>query len=148
MNAEDFPPIDPEHARSMLSALNAEAFHRWLGLCFEELRLGYARLRIAHRLELEQDGGVVHGGVIASALDAVAFGAIRSMLSERPSRAATIDLHVQFLDAVTGEDVIAEARVRRQGKSIVFVEADARTDSGRALAHGEASWVVRTQGQT
>jgi uncharacterized protein (TIGR00369 family) len=142
-NPESFPPIDAAQAKAIVEALNAEAFHLWIGLRFEELRLGYARLRIAHRPELEQDGGVVHGGVIASALDAVAFGAIRSMLADRPSRAATIDLHVQFLDAVSGEDVIAEARVRRRGKSIVFVEADARTDGGRALAHGEASWVVR-----
>jgi len=46
---------------------------------------------------------------------------------------------VHYLDVVVDEDVVAEARVRRQGKSIVFVEIDARTSAGREVAHGEVS---------
>ena len=143
MKPEDFPEIDATHARTLIEALNAEAFHVWLGLRFEEVRLGYARLRLTHRPQLEQAGGVVHGGAIASAVDAVVTGAILSLLPERPRRLATIDLHVHYLDAVTGEDIVAESRVRRRGKSIVFVEVDARTPAGRELAHGEASWSLK-----
>ncbi|MND06769.1 hypothetical protein D3C83_283430 [compost metagenome] len=64
------------------------------------------------------------------------------MLPGRPKRLATIDLHVHYLDAVSGEDVIAESRVRRRGKSIIFAEVEARTPDGRELAHGECSWKI------
>jgi uncharacterized protein (TIGR00369 family) len=86
-----------------------------------------------------QGGGVMHGGAIASTIDSVVIGAVFSLFPERPRRVATIDLHVHFLDVVVDEDVVAEARVRRQGKSIVFVEIDARTSAGRDVAHGEVS---------
>jgi acyl-coenzyme A thioesterase PaaI-like protein len=46
---------------------------------------------------------------------------------------------VHFLDAVSDEDVVAEARVRRRGKAVVFVEIDARTAAGREIAHGEVA---------
>jgi uncharacterized protein (TIGR00369 family) len=143
LTPEDFPPIDPGRSREIADALNDEAFTRWLGLRFDEIREGYARLTLPHRPEIDQGGGVVHGGAIASALDNVVLGAILSMLPERPRRAATIDLHVHFMDAVAGEDVIAEARIRRRGKSIVFAEADARTPSGRGIAHAETSWSLK-----
>ena len=142
MRPDDFSPIAAAKARAIADSLNDEAFTRWLGLRFDEIRDGYARLTLVYRPEIEPGGGVVHGGAIASALDNVVLGAILSTLPERPRRAATIDLHVHFIDAVAREDVIAEARIRRRGKSIVFAEADARTPSGRVVAHAEAAWRV------
>jgi uncharacterized protein (TIGR00369 family) len=139
VNPQSFPPIAAERARAITERLDGEAFCRWFGLRFEEIRLGYARLRLPHRAELNQGGGVIHGGAIASAIDTVVIGAILSTLAERPRRLATIDLHVHFLDAVRDEDVIAEARVRRRGKAVVFVEVDARTPTNREIAHGEVA---------
>jgi len=139
VDPQSFEAIPAERAREIAERLDSEAFVRWLGLRFEEIRLGYARLRLAHRAELNQGGGVVHGGAIASAIDTAVIGAILSTLPERPRLLATIDLHVHFLDAVSDEDVVAEARVRRQGKAVVFVEIDARTAAGREVAHGEVA---------
>jgi uncharacterized protein (TIGR00369 family) len=108
-------------------------------LRFEEIRRGYARARLPYRPELSQGGGVVHGGAIATVIDSAVIGAVFSLFSECPRRVVTIDLHVHYLDAVVDEDVIAEARVRRQGKTIVFVEIDAQTSARREVAHGEVS---------
>jgi len=139
VNPQSFEPIDEARARAIAARLDGEAFSRWFGLRFEEVRLGYGRLRLTHRTELNQGAGVMHGGAIASAIDTVVIGAILSMLATDPRRLATIDLHVHFLDAVSDEDVIAEARVRRRGKAVVFVEVDARTPAGREIAHGEVA---------
>jgi uncharacterized protein (TIGR00369 family) len=110
-----------------------------MGLRFEEVRRGYARVRLPYRPELLQGGGVLHGGAIATLLDSAVIGAVFSLFSQRPRRVATIDLHVHYLEVVADEDVVAEARVRRQGKSIVFAEIDAQTSAGREVAHGEVS---------
>ena len=128
-----------ERAGEISDVLEAEAFQRWMGLHFEEIRRGYARARLAYRPEFLQGGGVVHGGAIATVIDSAVVGAVFSLFPERPRRVATIDLHVHFLDLVVDEDVVAEARVRRQGKSIVFVEIDAQTSAGREVTHGEVS---------
>jgi uncharacterized protein (TIGR00369 family) len=143
MNASRFEPIDETRARAITESLNAEAFVHWLGLRFEEIRSGYARLRLPFRSELKQGGGVVHGGAVASAIDSVVIGAVLSTLDARPSRLATIDLHVHYLEAVRDGDLIAEARVRRKGKSVVFVEVEVNTTDAREIAHGEVSCFLR-----
>lgn len=142
MRAADFPPIPAERARRWMESIDGEAVVRLLGFSFEEIRLDYARLRLRWRDELVQGGGVLHGGIIASVIDTVVVGALLSPMDQRPKRLATIDMHVQFLDAVVGEDVIAEARVRRRGKSIAFLEVDVRTAGGREVAHGELSYRI------
>lgn len=143
MNPSRFAAIDPARAREIADSLNGEAFVEWLGLRFEEVRSGYARLRLPFRSELKQGGGVLHGGAVASAIDTVVIGAVLSLLEARPSRLATIDLHVHFLEAVQHDDVVAEARVRRKGRSVVFVEIEAATPDGREIAHGEVSCFLR-----
>lgn len=127
-----------------MKSIDDEAVVRWLGFAFEEIRLDYARLRLAWRDHLVQGGGVLHGGLVAALIDTVVIGAILSPFEERPKRLATIDMHVQFLDAVVGEDVVAEARVRRRGRSIVFLEVEVRTAAGREVAHGELCYRIIT----
>ena len=139
MNADDFSPIAPEWAKEIADSLGAEPFVRWLGLRFEDVRGGYARARLRARAELLQGDGVIAGGAIASTIDTVVIGAILSVLGSRPRRIATIDLHIHYLDGLGDEDLVAEARIRRRGKTVVFVEIDARTDAGREIAHGEVS---------
>jgi uncharacterized protein (TIGR00369 family) len=142
LNATDYAEIPAERRRRWAAMLEAEAFTALMGFRVEEVRLDYARLRMPFRPELQQGGGVVHGGALASLVDTAVVAAILSALDERPKRLATVDLHVHFLDAVVEEDVIAEARVRRRGRSIVFVEVEARAADGREVAHGELAWRI------
>lgn len=142
MDPESFPAIPPERERRIIEEVNAESFIAHLGLRCEAVRLEYARFRLPCRPEVLQGAGVVHGGAIASLLDTAAVAAVRSPFDERPRRLATVDLHVHFLDAVADEDVIAEARVRRRGRSLVFLEIAARTEAGREVAHAEACWRI------
>jgi uncharacterized protein (TIGR00369 family) len=145
MTEGDFAPISAERRRRWMDELNGEAFALLTGLRFEEIRLDYARMRLPARAELRQGAGVVHGGMIAALLDNAAVGAVFSAHDERPKGgAATIDLHVHYLDAVADEDLVAEARVRRRGRSRVFLEVEARTDAGRVVAHAEVCYRVRS----
>jgi uncharacterized protein (TIGR00369 family) len=89
---------------------------------------------------LNQPAGLIHGGAIASLIDTVAVGTIISTLEALPRKMLTIDLHVHYLDAAIGEDLIAEGITRRRGRSTIFLEVDAFTDSGTVVAHGEMAY--------
>jgi uncharacterized protein (TIGR00369 family) len=142
LDASTFDPIPPERERYWIERVGSEPFHAWLGLRFEEIRLDYARLRLAFRPELLQGGAVVHGAALAAALDTVAVGAVLSAHETRPARTVTLDLSVRFLGGVREGDVIADARVRRRGRTIVFLEADAYDIEGRPAAHAEMTWMA------
>ncbi len=137
-----FPEIDPKLAARLAEVFDDTAYHRLLGLVIEEVRLEYARVLLPYSGEIEQPRGAVHGGALASAIDTAAALATFSGLGKKPKRIATIDMHLHFMQAVRGEDVIVEAVVRRRGQSVVFSSVEARTTSGKVAAHGEVSFFV------
>jgi uncharacterized protein (TIGR00369 family) len=113
-----------------------------LGLEVEETRIDYCRMRMPFRAELLQPGGVVHGGAIASLMDAVLVPAVGSVLGPK-DRYSTVDLHVQFIGAVKDEDVIAEGWVTRRGRTVVFCESEAvGATSGRLIAKSVLTYNV------
>ncbi len=144
MNPEDYAPVGPGLERWLIEAFDGTLYNQLLGVQVEEVRRDYGRLRLPFKPELLHPGGVVHGGAIASLIDAAAALAIFSRLTEPPRSSATIDLHVHYLEAVVDEDLIAEAAIRRRGRSIVFVTVEVTTASGTVVAHGELSFRVIT----
>jgi uncharacterized protein (TIGR00369 family) len=107
--------------------LPPERAARWV---LEEVRTDYARMRLPYRAELKQPAGVVHGGALATLVDTVVVPAIGSAYSE-PCRMVTVDMHLQYLDAVAEEDAIAEGWIEKRGRSLVFCRAEIRTASGK-----------------
>jgi len=113
-----------------------------LGLEVEEVRIDYCRMRMPFKPELLQPGGVVHGGAIASLMDAVLVPAVGSTLGPR-DRYSTVDLHVQFIGAVKDEDVVAEGWVTKRGRTVVFCESEALgATSGRLIARSSLTYNV------
>ena len=85
--------------------------------------------------------GTVHGGLIATLLDAVMGRAVRAGLEEG-ERSATVSMTVTYLaPAETGEELRASAEVRRRGGSLVMAEADVMAGD-TAVAHGVATYSV------
>ncbi|MFN7952478.1 MAG: PaaI family thioesterase [bacterium] len=141
MKPEDFAAIDPALEAEIKDRIHQYApYPRLLGLRMEEVRRDYARMRLPYRPDLNQPAGMVHGGAIASLIDTVVVGTIFSNVTQIPRKLLTIDMHVHYLDAAVEEDVIAEGLMRRRGRSIVFLQAEVRTASGKDVAHGELSY--------
>jgi uncharacterized protein (TIGR00369 family) len=115
-------------------------FGRWeepffptvVGLQVDEVRLDYARLRLPFRPELRQPAGAVHGGAIATMIDTVAVPAIGGGYDRMPGL-ATIDMQIRYLGAARDTDLVAEGWVVKRGRSIVFCQAEVRSDPGGEL---------------
>ncbi len=99
-------------------------FPSLLGMTVQEVRVDYCRMLMPYRADLDQPAGLVHGGAIASLLDAVVVPAV-GQAYPRSVRYSTVDLHVQFLSAVKEHDLVAEGWVVRRGRSVVFCESEA-----------------------
>lgn len=103
-----------------------------------------AELTLPFRPELIQGGGLVAGGVLATMLDeAMAHAAIARLASRQGAHTATVDMHIRYLRAARpGTDLRAEARVVKPGSRVLFVEASVTDPEGRALAEGDAAFLV------
>lgn len=139
-----FPPLPPDRAAqwSRFGDWDRVFFPSFVGLRMEEIRLGYARMRLPWRDELAQPAGVLHGGAIATLVDTVVVPAIGAAYDQMPLM-LTISMNLQYLGAVREEDAVAEGWVVRRGRSTVFCEAAVRTDAGDAVATGTLVYTVR-----
>lgn len=125
----------------------AAPYLRSLGIELVEVEVGRAKLRLplAAHLETFRVNGVIHGGAIASLIDAAAGMALRTLrgADEPPWRGTgTADLNVSYLDPATS-DLTAEARTLREGRSTAFFQVDVRDANEKLVAVGRVTMAIR-----
>lgn len=101
-----------------------------------ELQAGQPVLFLPYQdRNLNADGGVVHGGIIATLLHDAGYLAVQAMLTE-PADAPirVLGCQVSYLQAARGIDLQASAIVKRQGRRFQFVAAEARDPQGQLVA--------------
>jgi len=121
---------DPDFAREYQKKI---PFIAHLGLKTDELGEGSARLSLALEPHMSNSFGTAHGGVIMTLLDVALCTAARTL---HPDSAGvmTIDMSTSFIGAGTGPKLLAEARVLKNGRSIIFVEGEAKNEDGGLVA--------------
>ena len=132
-----------------LIAADEIAYWRTLGIEVVDAEPGHVRLRLAMQDALgTRRADVMHGGAIASLIDAAA-GAVTATTRREDdatwSGQATTDLNVTFLTAATGA-VIAEGRALRAGRSLVFVGVEVRDEAEKLVAVGRATYTIIRRG--
>ncbi len=142
---EEFDLLTPSIQQRWSTFLKEEGDRRWfpnlLGIEVEELRRDYARLRMPWRNDLNQSGGLMHGGAIATLIDTAVVPAIGTAYADnRPF--STIEMSVRYVQPVRKEDLVAEGWVVRRGKRVVFCEVDVSTASGVTVATGDLIYIV------
>ena len=121
---------DPAFAREYQKKI---PFLAHLGLQTEELGEGSARLSLVLEPHMSNSFGTAHGGVIMTLLDVALCTAARTLHPDSTG-VMTIDLSTSFIGAGSGPRLLAEARVLRNGRSIIFAEGEARNEDGSLVA--------------
>jgi uncharacterized protein (TIGR00369 family) len=75
---------------------------------------------------------VVHGGVVAMLAD-TAGGFASFLAAPKGSRVATIEMKINFLEAVEHGEIKADARVLRQGRTTSVVDCNVTDQDGRLV---------------
>lgn len=109
-----------------------------LGLVTEALAPGTARLSMPLAAHFTNSFGTAHGGVILGLLDVALSTAARSLHPEARG-VITIDLSTAFIGPATGPRLLAEGRVLRDGRSLIFAEGEARNTDGTLVAKAMAT---------
>ncbi|HYR33761.1 MAG TPA: PaaI family thioesterase [Burkholderiales bacterium] len=109
-----------------------------LKILTETLDQGSARLSLPVEQHLTNSLGTVHGGVIMSLLDVALCTAARTLHPESVG-VITISLSTSFIGAGSGARLYADARVLKDGRSMSFVEAEAKNEDGTLVAKAVAT---------
>ena len=113
-----------------------------LKILTETLGEGTARLSLPIEPHLTNSIGTVHGGVILSLLDVALCTAARTLHPDSLG-VITIDMSTSFIGGGSGARLLAEARVLKNGRSMIFVEGEAKNEDGSLVAKAIATVRVR-----
>lgn len=119
--------------------VNNMGIARLLGMRIEALEDGIGRVSIQVDERLMHPQQIVHGGVIFTLADTAMSMALISVIP-LGTRFSTIEAKINFLAPVRAGELLAEASIVQQGRSIAVLEAtvynlydDARTAVARIL---------------
>ena len=129
--------------RALDGLIRNPPFHEWLGVNAVEAAPGRAVLEIPPKKDFVGNPFIpaVHGGIIAALVD-LAGGAALFVELQFPT--PTIDMRVDYLrPAIAGKSLRADARVKRLGGTVAFVDVDVTDEDGRLVAQGRCTYSVK-----
>jgi uncharacterized protein (TIGR00369 family) len=106
---------------------------RGMGFAVERVEVGLVIFTMRVRRRHRQMHGVVHGGILAMLADTVAAIAAYTTVP-RGTEIATIEMNINFLEAVVAGEIRAEGRVLRTGRNFVVTECEIRKQNGSLAA--------------
>jgi uncharacterized protein (TIGR00369 family) len=152
------PPRSAEENAKLEAALLALfrdlPFNRHIGVQFLSAREASIKARIEMQPQLEGSPGRLHGGVIASVLDALGgLAMVVGVVGRHPhdtveqvmhrfARLGTIDLRVDYLRQGIGQHFVAEAEITRLGGRIGSALMRMHNDQDQLIATAAAAYVV------
>jgi uncharacterized protein (TIGR00369 family) len=129
--------LTPSGADVITQFLQHSPFVLHLGMGLESIEADRARLAMPYRDELATIGDVVHGGALSALVDTAAMAASWSAHdASGPLRGTTVGLSINFVAAARGQELTADARVIRRGKSLCFCDVDVTDRDGALVAKG------------
>lgn len=98
-------------------------FAKLLGIEVDSLEPGHAVLSMPMRDDLMRNGGIAHGGAVATLIDSAMAFAIIQLLGES-EHTVTVDITIHYLRPLSAGTARASARVVRAGKRVITVSAE------------------------
>jgi uncharacterized protein (TIGR00369 family) len=119
----DFVAANPEYRRWIETVFARQAFMRLIGARLVSIEPGACTIAVDHTADLEQQNGVIHGGVIGALADNAA-GAAGGTLQPEGTATVTAEYKINFLAPAIGERIEARGRVLRAGRSLVVCQSE------------------------
>jgi uncharacterized protein (TIGR00369 family) len=125
------------HVEQARARFGRVAFAERLGMTIAELAHDHAVLLMPFQSDNMNAGGVLNGGASASLVTMTGtLAAWTGVDVDAKSDLRCVDLSVQYLNAARDDDLVAEARVLRRGRDVVFLDVAARSRAGIPVCQG------------
>ena len=118
--------------------LDTVPLHANLGIEMDRYDEGHVTFRFTPPSAARSPDGIVHGGVLATALDTAATFAVISSLGHD---ASTVDIRIDYLRPATGETFRVEGRTIRSGSRLARADAEIMDTSDRVVATGRGAFI-------
>lgn len=121
-------------------AFENDHIFRYAGFRVDRAESGSVELSFPLSENVTRWGGMVHGGVVMTALDNACGLAVMTVNPGKDQ--VTMELKVNFLEQLTDGPFHALGRVIRSGRTTIVAEGEIRDSKGVLCAKGIGTWLV------
>jgi uncharacterized protein (TIGR00369 family) len=133
--------LNPKYKQTLSTIVNRSPYFSLLSMEIKDLEWGTCVLEVDLDEKHLQPFGCVHGGVIASVMDAAAFWAVFPRVKDGMGL-TTVEIKVNYLAPVKNGKLVAKGRCIKIGRTLALGEAYINSAEGNLLAHGTATMMI------
>jgi uncharacterized protein (TIGR00369 family) len=119
-----FQPQDPNFGSRVRESFSRQQLMQTLGATLTLVEPGVIEIELPYRVDLTQQHGFLHAGVIASVLDS-ACGYAAFSLMHADAEVLSVEFKINLLAPARGDRLLARAEVKRAGRTVTVCSADA-----------------------
>jgi uncharacterized protein (TIGR00369 family) len=135
------PKLNPKYKEALSKLVNDSPYFSLLSMEIKDLEWGTSLLGVELEEKHLQPFGYVHGGLIASVIDAAAFWAVFPQVKDGMGL-TTVEMNVNYLAPVQKGKLVAKGRCIKIGRTLALGEAYINSAEGNLLAHGTATMMI------
>jgi uncharacterized protein (TIGR00369 family) len=133
--------LNPEYTETIAIIVNRSPYFSLLSMEIKDLQWGICLMEVQLEEKHLQPFGNVHGGVMASVIDAVAFWAVFPQV-EKGKGLTTVEIKINYLAPAQKGKLLVEGRCIKIGRSLALGEGQVKDEKGILVAHGTATMMV------
>jgi uncharacterized protein (TIGR00369 family) len=129
VNPPQWIPRDPDFAARVRASFARQGAMRTIGAELGAVEPGYCAIALVPRVELAQQHGYVHAGVVAAIVD-TAGGYAGFTLFPATASVLTVEFKLNLLAPAAGERLVAEGFVVKPGRSLAITRGEVHAEQG------------------
>ncbi len=133
--------LNPKYKEAISNVVNQSPYFSLLSMKIKDLEWGTSVLEVELEEKHLQPFGYVHGGAIASVIDAATFWAVFPQVKDGMGL-TTVEIKVNYLVPVREGKLVAKGRCIKMGRTLALGEATIYDAKGNLLAHGTATMMI------
>ncbi len=137
----DEKSLNPEYIEAICKAVNHCPYFSLLSMEIKSLDWGSSLLEMEIKEKHLQPFGAVHGGAIASLIDAAAFWASFPQVEDGKGL-TTVEVKVNYLSPVQNGKLFALGKCIKMGKTIALGEVFVKNEKEKLIAHGTSTMMI------
>ena len=130
--------------RQVQEAFEHDRIFGFLGFRVEKVEPGRVQMSFPLSDNATRWGGMVHGGVVMTALDNACGLAVMTVNPGKDQ--VTMELKVNFLETLTDGPFHVQARVIRSGRTVLVAEGEISDSKDSLCAKAGGTWMVLNSG--
>ncbi|OGQ07143.1 MAG: thioesterase [Deltaproteobacteria bacterium RBG_19FT_COMBO_46_12] len=133
--------LNPRYKEAISNVVNQSPYFSLLSMKIMDLEWGTSVLEVQLEEKHLQPFGYVHGGAIASVMDAATFWAVFPQVQDGMGL-TTVEIKVNFLAPVQKGKLVGKGRCIKIGKTLALGDATIYDVKGNILGHGTATMMI------